>query len=232
MRQSTWARRLTPAQLSEVLAHLEERRFAGGDCVLHAGDVVEHWTGIVEGFAKMSVTSAQGRVSTLTGVCEGVWFGEGSLMKHECRRYDVYALRPLCLALLPRQVFQWLRDTSIPFNHYLQDLLNARLCLFIGTLSDDRLLDTDARVAQGLASLFHEDLYPQARRQLRIDQTEVGLLANVSRQRAHVALHRLQDQQLIRLERCGLTVLDVEGLRRAAMGQPVVAAAAGQQAAN
>ena len=129
-------------------------------------------------------------------------------------------------------MFQWLRDTSIPFNHYLQDLLNARLCLFIGTLSDDRLLDTDARVAQGLASLFHEDLYPQARRQLRIDQTEVGLLANVSRQRAHVALHRLQDQQLIRLERCGLTVLDVEGLRRVAMGQPAVAAAAGQQAAN
>ena len=216
---STWARKLTHAQLGVVLAHTEERSFSGGECVLHAGEVVEHWTGIVEGFAKMSVTSAQGRVSTLTGVCEGVWFGEGSLMKHECRRYDVYALRPLRMALLPRHVFEWLRDTSIPFNHYLQDLLNARLCLFIGTLSDDRLLDTDARVAHGLASLFHQDLYPQATRHLRIDQSEVGLLANVSRQRANVALHRLQDLQLIRLERSGLTVLDVDGLRRVASGQ-------------
>jgi len=201
------------------MEHVEERCYDGGDCVLHAGEVVEHWTGIVEGFAKMSVTSAQGRVSTLTGVCEGVWFGEGSLMKHECRRYDVYALRPLRLALLPRRIFEWLRDTSIPFNHYLQDLLNARLCLFIGTLSDDRLLDTDARVAHGLASLFHADLYPQARRHLRIDQSEVGLLANVSRQRANVALHRLQDRGLVRLERSGLTVLDVDGLRRVADGQ-------------
>lgn len=232
VRQSTWARRLTHAQLGVVLEHTEERLHAGGECVLQAGERVEHWTGIVEGFAKMSVTSAQGRVSTLTGVCEGVWFGEGSLMKHECRRYDVYALRPLRLALMPRPVFQWLRDTSIPFNHYLQDLLNARLCLFIGTLSDDRLLDTDARVAQGLASLFHEDLYPQARCHLRIDQSEVGLLANVSRQRANVALHRLQDLGLIRLERSGLTVLDVDGLRRVADGtvSPVGAARRGADA--
>lgn len=219
VRQATWARRLTSSQLDLVVGQLEERRFDTGACMLHAGEVVEHWTGIVEGFAKMSVTSAQGRVSTLTGVCAGVWFGEGSLMKHEPRRYDVYALRPLRMALVPRHVFQCLRETSIPFNHYLQDLLNARLSLFIGTLSDDRLLDTDARVAHSLASLFDDELYPQAAAQVRIDQTEVGLLANVSRQRAHLALHRLQDLGLLRLERCGLTVLDVPGLRRVACGQ-------------
>jgi CRP/FNR family cyclic AMP-dependent transcriptional regulator len=219
VRHATWARRLSHAQLGLVLDHLEERRFDTGACMLHAGEVVEHWTGIVDGFAKMSVTSAQGRVSTLTGVCAGVWFGEGSLMKHEARRYDVYALRPLRMALVPRRVFECLRETSIPFNHYLQDLLNARLSLFIGTLSDDRLLDTDARVAHSLASLFDEDLYPQAAAQVRIDQTEVGLLANVSRQRAHQALHRLEDLGLLRLERCGLTVLDVAGLRHVASGQ-------------
>lgn len=219
VRQAPWARRLTADQLAVVLDAVEERRFAAGACVLRAGDVVEHWHSVLEGFAKMSVTSPQGRVSTLTGVCAGVWFGEGSLMKHEPRRYEVVALRPLRLALLPRRVFEWLRETSIPFNHFLQELLNARLSLFIGTLSDDRLLDTDARVAHSLASLFHEDLYPQANAHVRIDQSEVGLLANVSRQRANVALHRLRELGLIRLERRGLTVLDVPGLRRVASGE-------------
>jgi CRP/FNR family cyclic AMP-dependent transcriptional regulator len=215
-----WVRMLTQAQQALVLESAEERHCKTGECLLHAGDRVEHWTGIVSGFAKMSVTSAQGKVSTLTGVCAGVWFGEGSLMKREQRRYDVVALRPTCLALVPRSVFENLRQTSIPFNHYLQDLLNARLSLFIGTLSDDRLLETDARVAHGLTSLFNEDLYPQANPNVRIDQNEVGLLANVSRQRANVALRRFQELGLIRLERSGLTVLDLSGLRRIAGGLP------------
>lgn len=217
--QSCWARSLSREQLETVLSHVEERRFAPGDCALRAGDIVEHWTGVAEGFAKMSVASLEGRASTLTGVCSGVWFGEGSLMKNEARRYDVVALRPLRLALVPRRIFEWLRDTSIPFNHRLQDLLNARLSLFIGMLSEDRLLDTDARVAYGLASLFHDDLYPNASRHVQISQGEVGLLANVSRQRANVALRRLQDLALIRIGRQGLTVLDIDGLRRIAGGQ-------------
>lgn len=220
VRSAGWSRALTSEQLSVVLAHTEQRRCDSGHWVLRAGEVVEHWCGVVEGFAKMSVASADGKVSTLTGVCAGAWFGEGSLMKHEARRYDVYALRPLRLAMVPRAIFEWLRDTSIPFNHCLQDLLNARLAHFIGTLSDDRLLDTDARVARALAGLYDEDLYPGAGSHLDIDQREVGLLANVSRQRAHVALHRLQAQGVLSLARRGLTVLDLGALRRAAIAAP------------
>ncbi|MBL8302200.1 MAG: Crp/Fnr family transcriptional regulator [Ideonella sp.] len=232
VQQARWARGLTREQLDEVLAHTEERSYAAGDCALHAGEPVAHWTGVVEGFAKMSVASAQGRASTLTGVSAGVWFGEGSLMKREARRYDVVALRPLRLALVPRSVFEWLRDTSIPFNHSLQDLLNARLSLFIGMLSEDRLLDTDARVAHGLASLFHDDLYPNASPHVQLNQGEVGLLANVSRQRANVALRRLQAHALIRIGRQGLTVLDIDGLRRVADGRPLNAGRGGSAAAD
>lgn len=218
---SRWARHLSQGELSTVLRQTAETRFAAGECALHAGVVVDHWTGVAEGFAKMSVASADGRAATLTGIGPGVWFGEGSLMKSEARRYDVVALRPLRLVLVPRPVFQWLRDSSIAFNHFLQDLLNARLSLFIGMLSEDRLLDADARVAYGLASLFHDDLYPNANRHLHINQGEVGLLANVSRQRANRALGRLQDMGLIKLGRQGLTVLDIHRLRRAAAGQPL-----------
>ena len=146
--------------------------------------------------------------------------GYPDIIKHEARRYDVFALRPTRVALMPRRTFEWLRETSIAFNHYLQELLNARLSLFIGALAHERLLDTDARVAHCLASLFNPELYPDAPRHLQVGQTEVGLLANVSRQRVNVALQRLQALGLIRLERRGLTVLDLPGLDgfRAAYG--------------
>jgi len=214
LRSSRWVGGLTAAESALVFERVIERTFEPGDWIAHAGDRVDHWTGIVEGFAKMSVASANGRVSTLTGVCPGVWFGEGSVIKHEPRRYDVFALRRTRAVFLPRDVFVRLRDHSIAFNHFLQDLMNARLSLFIGTLAHDRLLDTDARVAYCLVSLFDTDLYPEADRHVRIGQSEVGLLANVSRQRANVALQKLQQLGLLRVDRSGITILDVDGLHR------------------
>ena len=204
---------LSPGELEVVLAEVIQRDVPAGQFIALSGDVVEHWMGLVDGYAKMSVSSQDGRLSTLTSVGPGVWFGEGSLFKHEKRRYDVVALRASRVALLPRATFDWLRRTSFPFNHYLQDLLNARLSLFIGTLEHDRLVDTDARVAHGLASLFNADLYPMMPRRVSLGQHEIGLLTNVSRQRVNVALRRLQKLGLVRIEKGGVVVLDVVGLR-------------------
>ena len=79
--------------------------------------------------------------------------------------------------------------------------MNARLSLFIGILAHDRLLDVDARVAHAIASLFDDALYGHPDHFLELTQDEVGLLANVSRQRANGALQVLQSHGLIRLDR-------------------------------
>jgi CRP/FNR family cyclic AMP-dependent transcriptional regulator len=125
----------------------------------------------------------------------------------------VIALRDTRAAFMPRSTFEALRATSLPFNHYLQNLLNARLGLFIGLLEYDRLLGADARVARCLASLFNPDLYPEPGPFIDLQQGEIGLLSGVSRQRANAALQRLQAEGLIRIEHRGVTVLDLPGLR-------------------
>src|SRR6185295_16085533 len=134
------------------------------------------------------------------------------------RRYDVVALRPSRVALISHASFERLRQTSLPFNHYLQHLMNARLSLFIGMLEYDRLLATDAKVARCIATLFNADLYPQPRAYVDLRQQEIALLAGVSRQRANVALRKLQACGLVRTEARGLTVLDLDGLRNFAGG--------------
>jgi hypothetical protein len=115
VRRSPWALALSPDELDVVLADVIQREVPAGQFVARSGDVVEHWMGLVDGYAKMSVSSQDGRLSTLTGVGPGVWFGEGSLFKREKRRYDVIALRASRVALLPRRTFDWLRRTSFPF---------------------------------------------------------------------------------------------------------------------
>lgn len=211
--ESDWGRALTAYELERVLATAFERSVPAGGYAARMGEPSTHWIGLIEGLLKMSVTSEDGRVSTLTGVSAAAWFGEGSLIKREIRRYDVIALRPCRLALVPYATFDWLRQRSLPFNHYLQTLMNARLSLFIGMLEFGRLLDADARVARCLAALFNPDLYPQTGPFVDLNQGEIALLCGLSRQRVNKALRRLHDAGLLQLETRGLTVLNLNGLR-------------------
>lgn len=144
----------------------------------------------------------------------GGWAGEGSLLRPGVWRYDGVAVRPTRLACVPRHSFERLVATSLPFNHFLLNQLNARLSLFVGLAEYDRLLGPDARVARCLASLFDPDLYPQAGNFVRLTQEEIGLLSAVSRQRANESLHLLERAELLRIEFGGVTVLDLGGLRR------------------
>ena len=170
--------------------------------------------GIVDGLGKMASHWTTGKTTSLTGISSGGWFGEGSLLKEEMRRYDVMALRETRVALMNRSTFLWLMDHSIPFNRYLIAQLNERLGQFIGMMENERLLDTDARIARCLAALFNPVLYPGTNRLLRISQEELGYLAGVSRQRANQGLKTLEDAGLVRSEYGGINVLDLEGLGR------------------
>lgn len=211
---SDWARSLADAEREAVIGSMVERTLESNEPAVRIGEPAEHWIGVIEGFVKLSMDSADGSVSSFVSVLSGGWFGEGSLLKSECWRYNAVAKSPTRLAMMPRQTFETLRAGSLVFNHYLQDLLNARLGLFIGLLANERLLDTDARVARSLAALYFPGLYPHPGSFIPLRQEEVGQLAGVSRQRAHIALHALQDAGLLIVERSGLTILDVSGLYR------------------
>jgi len=147
----------------------------------------------------------------LLGLAPGSWFGEGSLLKEESRRYDAITLRDSELALMPRATFLWLLDQSIFFNRFLISQLNKRLGQFIGAMENERLLDVDARVARSLAAMF-DAWYPQQSMMLKISQEEVGQLAGLSRQRVNSALKVLEERGLIRVCYGEIHILDFEKL--------------------
>jgi CRP-like cAMP-binding protein len=214
LRSSLWAPTLAPDLLAEVLQTAYERRLPVGGYAMRCGEPADCWFGVIDGVVKMSVSLADGRLSTFTGVTAGGWAGEGSLLKPGPWRYDGVAVRESRLACVPRHTFQRLVASSMAFNHFLLAHLNARLSLFVGLVEFDRLLGPDARVARCLASLFDPDLYPSAGSFVRLSQEEIGLLSAVSRQRTNEALHALERAGLLRVEFGGVTVLDVAGLRR------------------
>jgi CRP/FNR family cyclic AMP-dependent transcriptional regulator len=213
LHQALWARSLTAEQMTRVEAEVVERFVPAGGYVCRKGDPVDHWIGVVDGLLKMSSVSPEGKTVTFTGLLTGGWFGEGSVLKTEPRRYDVIALRDSRLAFMPRATFNWLLDNSIPFNRFLLLQLNERLGVFISLVEYDRMLDTDARVARCLAALFNPYLNPSKQRLLQISQEEVGYLCSTSRQRANQALQVLEKAGLLRVDYGSITILDLDGLR-------------------
>jgi len=209
-----WFGALPSALRQRVVAETLVRQAAAGSLVCRKGESVEHWIGVVDGLVKMANVSADGKPTSFTGIPSGGWFGEGSLLKDEPRRYDIVALRDSVVAYVPRATFMALLDESVAFNRFLLVQLNERLGQFIGMVEHDRLLGPDARLARGLAGLFNPLLYPGVGPTLPISQDELGQLVGLSRQRVNRGLKVLEERGLLRIEYGAVTVLDLGGLRR------------------
>ena len=209
-----WSRDLSDDEFERARKGVVEKTYLGGAYICHRGDRLDSWTGVVSGLIKLSIVSQTGKAVTLAGVRTGGWFGEGTVLKNEPRQYDLVALRETRMALVNRATFLWLFENSVAFNRFLVRQFNERLGQFIALVEYDRMLDASARVARNIAWLFNPILYPDRETHLEISQEEIGLLSGVSRQVANKSLKILESRGLLRLERNGLTVLDLDKLIR------------------
>lgn len=207
-----WFRALAAEHQAQIVAASHTATLESGDYVAHRNAPSDYWIGVDSGLLKLAIYNASGRSCTLSGVPPGGWFGEGSVIKRELRRYDVIAIQPSVVAFVPSETFHALLATSLPFTGFVIHQLNNRMGEFIASIQNSRLLDVEARVAQSLAQLFNPDLYPDTGMTLPISQEEVGLLIGVSRQRINQALQSLERLGLVALSYNRIEVLDLNGL--------------------
>ena len=212
VRSALWADELTEEELERARRGVVERQFSKGAYICHRGDRLDHWTGVVTGLVKISAISRDGKAMTFAGATDGGWFGEGSVLKDEPRRYDLVVLRDTRLAMMSRSTFMWLYENSRGFNRYLVRALNERMGQFIATIEYDRILGPKARVARNLSWFFNRVLYPRAGDAVEISQEELGLLAGVSRQVVNRSLQELEEEGLLRVEHSRIVALDIPAL--------------------
>lgn len=210
---AAWANDLTDEEAARAAAGISERTLARGAYLFHYGDKFDYWAGVVSGLLKMGAVASSGKAITYSGICQGGWFGEGSVIKNEPRLYDIVAIREAHVALMNRATFSWLFENSVGFNRFLVRQLNERLGLFIAMLGQDRMLDAQARVARCIGWMFNLILYPGMETHIDITQEELGNLAGVSRQAANRAIRQLQDEGLIRVQGDRIGIRDLQGLK-------------------
>lgn len=202
-----WFAALPAATADALFARSTTQAGRKGEVMLAAGAPVQGWYAVLSGLVKLQSTSADGRLSAFLGVPDGEWFGEGSVLKTEPRRYDVIALRDSVLLCLPRAQFDKLLADSLPFNHFLVAHLNRRLGQAMTIIEAGRVRSPEQRVALYLSRVF----WP-GRRQLALSQEELGHLAGLSRQTVNRALKVMEELKLVSLDFGRVVILDEQAL--------------------
>jgi CRP/FNR family transcriptional regulator, cyclic AMP receptor protein len=201
-----WSHGLPEAERERARRGIVEKTYPAGSYICHLGDRFDVWTGVIDGLVKLSTSSDSGKMVSFAGLPSGAWFGEGTVIKGEPRRYDLVALRETRLALMDSATFFWLFNNSVGFNRFLVLQLNERLGHFIGLVETDRLLDAPARIVRALSFLFNPELHPNVGLCLSITQEEIGLLSGLSRQATNKALKQLVEEGVVSLERGGVAI--------------------------
>jgi CRP-like cAMP-binding protein len=116
-RIAIWSRDLAGREIEAACSGITERSYRTGESIFL------YWTGVVSGLLRMGTVSRGGKAMTFTGA----WFGEGTVLKREPRRYDMVALRDSRIALMEQATFFWLYENSVAFNRFLVMQLNERL---------------------------------------------------------------------------------------------------------
>ncbi len=208
-----WFGALEASHQDMVLATSRAEHVPNGAWIARRNAPSDCWLGVHAGLLKLAIYNESGRSCTFSGVPPGGWFGEGSVIKRELRKYDVVAIQPSLVLRVPADTFHALLSASLPFSHFVIGQLNNRMGEFIASIQNHRLLDADARVAQSLAQLFNPQLYPSTDLTLAISQEELGYLTGLSRQRVNQALQTLADQAILELAYNQIQVRDLARLR-------------------
>ena len=202
-----WLARLPQPLRTRVVDEVFTIKGGKGDVLLRAGEAVQGWYAVLSGLVKLQTQASDGRLSVFLGVAAGDWFGEGSALKLEKRRYEVVALRETALMCLPLAVFEELRATSLEFNQALVMQMNKRLSQSMAVIEAGRVGSPQQRVALYLSRIFWHGMT-----RIELSQEELGHLAGLSRQTVNKVLQRMQLDGLVAINFGRITILNEPAL--------------------
>ncbi len=211
-----WYNGLPDAERAEIRAALRMVSLRAGEYLFRAGERSPGWYGVVDGLVKWSSRGADGKTLSLAGFSTGSWFGEATMIRGARFEYEVVALRPSRVVILPRDTCERLWNNNIAFTKTLMEHLAQRVDWLMASYTGNVLLDVDTMVARAVAAQLAAQSHSDTSGRLRMSQEEIASLCGVSRQRCNAALMRLARAGVLRTHYGGLTVLDRDALHRQA----------------
>ncbi|MET0239719.1 MAG: Crp/Fnr family transcriptional regulator [Sphingobium sp.] len=206
---------LEPDDLSQLIAQAREAKAKKGEAIIRQGDDGNALILLLEGQARVTVYSANGREIVLEYVGPGTVLGEIALLDGGVRTASVIAMGPLRYLILPRSVFETVIVGNPRIALRLMRELASRLRRANQTIETDRAYAAAPRLARFLLRLAEttgggDAVTPND--VIRLSQTELSLFAGISRENINRQLSLWQQDGIVSVVHGGVTIVDREAL--------------------
>lgn len=195
------------------------RRFRRGAMLFHEGEDADHVLIVRSGRVKVSSFTADGKEIVLAVRGPGELLGELSAIDGEPRSATAGALEGVEVLSVPAEDFRAFLGTRPRIAVALMQMLARRLRDADRKRVEFGAYDTVGRVSHRLVELaerFGERSAKGLRITVPLSQQELAGWTGASREAVSKALHTLRQRGYIETARRGITVLDIDALRRRA----------------
>lgn len=210
MPEQSLLKALTPDELDELLRQAREAKAKKGEALIRQGDEGNALHILIEGQARVTVYSANGREIVLEYAGPGTVLGEIALLDGGVRTASVIAMGPVRYLILPRTVFEHVITHNPRIALRLMRELASRLRKANQTIETDRSYAAAPRLARFLLRLAGEGA--EERAAIRLSQTELSMFAGISRENINRQLSLWQQDGMVLVNHGGVTILDREAL--------------------
>lgn len=201
---------LSPDELAHLLRDAREHKAKKGEHILRQGDDGDFLVILLDGQARVTVYTANGREIVLDYAGPGDVLGEIALLDGGKRSASVIAMVPVRYLTLPRPIFERVMAENHMIALRLMRELAQRLRVANQTIENDRAYGAAPRLARFLLRLIREDGMEDGL--IRLSQTELAMFAGIARENINRQFNLWQQQGLVALEHGRVRVVDVEWL--------------------
>lgn len=204
-------RALDPADIDALLGQARECKARKGEAIIRQGDEGNTLLILMEGQARITVYSANGREIVLEYAGPGSVLGEIALLDGGVRTASVIAMGPLRYLSLPRSNFEQVVASHPRIGLRLMRELAARLRKANQTIETDRAYAAGPRLARFLLRLA-ADTPAEQWPVIRLSQTELSMFAGISRENINRQLSLWQQDGIVEVVHGGVKIMDGEAL--------------------
>ncbi|MDJ0868019.1 MAG: Crp/Fnr family transcriptional regulator [Myxococcota bacterium] len=206
---------LSAQELAQLADLGREERVPAGKTIFHKGDEAAAFYVVVDGLARASTTSKDGRELILGEERPGDVFGEIALFDRKPRTATIATVSPMTMVAFSfRDIRAYLlRHPEVALR--ILEFLAARLRSTIEQLEDNVFLRVDQRLAKTLLRIAEEqgqETPDGLRVVLTLTQRELAEMVGSVRERVNKQLSRWEEDGVIQREKDAIRI-DVEKLR-------------------
>jgi len=199
----------TPAQFrAEVLRHARLQHVRPGDVIFRFGDAPGGIYGLVAGTLRINTAPPDAVPRLIHLGMPGAWTGEGCFLTGEPRRAELQALGDAWLMHLPLQAMEQIVTADPGAARCFGGIAVLTVEVLIRIVHDLQRRDAGRRIASVLQRAAWVGDVP-----IPLSQTEIGIMANASRQQVSAAMKRFAEAGWIETTYRSIIVTRPQALR-------------------